>query len=131
MVFTALNEVRIAGGEAAERRAALRLLVAHEWGCEPPDEAEAQELEDGGLRIRFASLDSLPEEELRGLALDFPELLLELVYVSVDGEFLGSLSGKAGELREESLDFEEGEGASLEKKTEDELLAWARSKLPA
>lgn len=131
MVFSVHNELRISGGEEAERRGALRMLAARDFGAEPPDEEAARPLEGGGLLLRFDSVDVLPEEELRAAALAFPGLDLGLLYVSLDGGFLGLLAAAAGELSDRSLDLEEEDARVLGRLGEEEFFAKARGLLDA
>ncbi len=129
MTFSCLNELRVSGASSGERGRALRVALAGDWGGEPPDEADAEALGEDGLMIRFMSIDTIPEEGLRLVARDFPELAFFLLYISLDGDFCGLCRVHGEEWRESSIDLPEGAAEGLEEMDDAELLATALAML--
>ncbi len=126
MAFTSSNEITISGGSESDRRQAFAMLLAADWGLEPATEDDIETLEGGALRLRFDSLDALPEDEIRNIAPQFPDLDFLLLYLSLDGEFFGFLRARGAESAEESADFPEGELERIEKSEEAAPLSYVR-----
>ncbi len=124
MTFTSLNEIEISGGSAEDRRAAAALVLAADSADEDGATTEGG---DGFLRIRFGSVDGLPEDELAALAPQFPALGFTLVYFSLDGEFYGhARAGAAGDTAE-SADLTDDDREAVGRRHDGDGLAFVRA----
>lgn len=123
MSFACDCELEIQGGAEADRRTAARIILAADCVAE---ELGASEAEDS-VRLRFSSVDGIPEDELASAAPQFPELSFALAYFSKDGEFFGysrtGVSGQAGE----SEDFDDGTLEKVASQHSGDGIAFVRS----
>ena len=128
MGFTCEIEVEVEGGAEAERRGAARLMLA----AESADEDGAAQTEAGStLRLRFKSVDGLPESELSSLAAEFPGLAFTMRYLSLDGEFYGYAKAGAGGEAAESEDFGEGTREELGRRFDGDGIAFVKDRYGA
>ena len=126
MPFSCSNEVLVSGGDPADRRRALAMLAAADWGLEPVAAEDAEAVSGLTDRLRFGSLDAIPEDEIRNIAPQFPDLDFLLLYLSIDGEFFGFLRIRGTDAVEESADFPDGDGPEIERIEEAQPLGQVR-----
>jgi hypothetical protein len=127
MAFTCRNEIVIRGGSEEERRRAAALILA----VDSVDEDSASRDErPQALVLRLESVDGLPEDELRALAPQFPELSFTLIYFSLDGEFYGYArlqpAGEGAAEAAESEDFGEDTRDLVGRRYDGDVIAFVR-----
>jgi hypothetical protein len=127
MGFVCENEIVIRGGEESNRRKAAALLFVLDIVDE---DSQSQEERSDALKLRFRSIDGLPEEEAMALVEQFPGIAVSLVYFSKDGEFFGYARSGAGgdDCAADSADLEEKDLDELGRSFNGDSIAFVRER---